>query len=130
MKRLEDIEKMDWQELENAASQENIPVPAGLGKRIAEMLTARAIAAEPAPKKAGRRVLWAAVAAAAVLAGVLALPTAGSPEPKDSFDDPYLAYAEVEKAFQLIGQKMSDGLDRAGEVQALVEKPLQILKNQ
>lgn len=107
MKRLEDLEKMDWQELETAALHEDIPVPEGLEKRISEKLTARTIVAEPAPKKTGRRILWTAVAAAAVLAAVLALPSVGAREPKDTFDDPQLAYAQVEEAFQLIGQNMA-----------------------
>ena len=127
MKRLEDLEKMDWQELETAALQEDISVPEGLEKRISEKLTARAIVAEPAPKKTGRRILWTAVAAAAVLAAVLALPSVGAREPKDTFDDPQLAYAQVEEAFQLIGQHMAKGLACADDAQALVEKPKQIL---
>ena len=107
MKRLEDLEKMDWQELETAALQEDIPVPEGLEKRISEKLTARTIVAAPAPKKSTRRILWTAVAAAAVPAAVLALPSVGAREPKDTFDDPQLAYAQVEEAFQLIGQNMA-----------------------
>ena len=51
--------------------------------------------------------LTAAVAAAAVLTAVLALPSVGAREPKDTFDDPQLAYAQVEEAFQLIGQNMA-----------------------
>ncbi|MBQ2194153.1 MAG: hypothetical protein II408_02150, partial [Bacteroidales bacterium] len=102
-----DLEKMDWQELETAALHEDIPVPEGLEKRISEKLTARAIVAEPAPKKTGHRILWTAVAAAAVLAAVLALPSVSAREPKDTFDDPQLAYAQVEEAFQLIGQNMA-----------------------
>ena len=129
MKRLEDLEKMDWQELETAALQEDISVPEGLEKRIAEKLTARTLAEAPAEKKTGRRILWTAVATAAVAAAVLALPTTGSPEPKDTFDDPQLAYAQVEQVFQTIGQHMAQGLACADEAQALVEKPLQRLNN-
>ena len=129
MKRLEDLEKMDWQELETAAMQENLPVPEGLEQRIAEKLTARTVLAAPATKPKGRRILWAAVAAAAVLAAVLALPSTGTLEPKDTFDDPQLAYAQVEEVFQRLGQQMSKGLARVDEAQALVEKPIQILNN-
>lgn len=127
MKRLEDLEKMDWQELETAALQENIPVPEGLEKRISEKLTARTLAAAPTPQKTGRRILWTAMAAAAVLAAVLALPSSGALEPEDTFDNPQMAYAQVEEAFQLIGQHMAKGLACADDAQALVEKPKQIL---
>lgn len=129
MKRLEDLEKMDWQELEAAAMQEDISVPEGLEKRISEKLTARTLVTAPATKQTGRRILWVAVAAAAVLAAVLALPSTGALEPKDTFDDPQMAYAQVEEAFQLIGQHMAKGLTCANEAQALVEKPIQILNN-
>ena len=62
------------------------------------------------------------IAAAALL---FALPARG---PKDTFDDPYLAYAEVEKAFQTISDKMSDGLDLATrQTEAVAGKPQLIL---
>ena len=129
MKQIEELEKMDWQQLETAAMEEKISVPEGLEKRIRENLTAQTVATAQRPRRTGRRVIWTAVAAAAALAAVLALPH-GSSEPEDTFDDPYLAYAQVEKTFQLISEKMSDGLKHASDAQALAEKPIKILKQQ
>ena len=129
MKQLEDIEKMDWQALEKAALQEKAPIPAGFEKRLAETLAAGRMASAAPQRKAGRRILWTSLAAAAAAAALIALPRLGGPEPKDTFDDPRLAYAEVEKAFDLISQKMAAGLEKAGEAQALAEKPLQIINN-
>lgn len=127
MKQLEDIEKMDWQELENAALQENAPVPAGFEQRLTETLAAGRLAGVQPRRKAGRRILWASLAAAAAAAALIALPRTGGLEPEDTFDDPRLAYAEVEKTFDLISKKMAAGLERAGEAQMLAEKPLEIL---
>lgn len=129
MKQLEDIEKMDWQELEQAALQENAPVPAGFEKRLAETLVAGRMAGTASRRKAGRRIRWTSLAAAAAAATLIALPGPGSREPEDTFDDPRLAYAEVEKVFDLISQKMATGLEMAGEAQSLAEKPLQILES-
>ena len=106
MKQLEDIEKMDWQALEKAALQENAPVPDGFEEQLAETLAAGRMAGAAPRRKAGRRVLWTSLAAAAALAALIVLPRLGSREPKDTFDDPRLAYAEVEKVFALISDKM------------------------
>ena len=106
MKQLEDIEKMTWQELEEAALQENAPVPAGFEKRLAETLAAGRMAGPAPRRKTGRRILWASLAAAAATAAVITLTRPRYTEPKDTFDDPRLAYAQVEKVFELISDKM------------------------
>ena len=62
---------------------------------------------------------WVAAAAALVL-----VPHGG---PKDTFDDPYLAYAEVEKAFQTISEKMSAGVEIAREARTVSETTQNIL---
>ena len=130
MKQLEDIEKMDWQALEKAALQENAPIPEGFGDRLADTLAAGRMTTAAPRRKAGRRILWTSLAAAAALAALIALPRLGSPEPEDTFDDPRLAYAEVEKAFDLISRKMSAGLEKAGEAKTLAKKPIQIINKQ
>ena len=68
MKQIEELEKMDWQQLETAAMEEKISVPEGLEKRIRENLTAQTVATAQRPRRTGRRLIWAAVAAAAALA--------------------------------------------------------------
>ena len=61
---------------------------------------------------------------AAAAAAVIALPQRG---PKDTFDDPRLAYAEVEKVFRTISDKMNDGLDIAREAGSAAEIPQNVL---
>ncbi len=110
MKTLEEIEKLSLEELERNASAQPIPTPEGLQRRIREALAAQELAAQR-PARPGRWAPYAALAGAAAAATLLlTLPARG---PKDTFDDPYLAYAEVEKAFQTISDKMSGGLDLA-----------------
>ena len=63
--------------------------------------------------------------AAAATALLLTLPQRG---PKDTFDDPYLAYAEVQKAFSTISDKLTGGLElAASQTEALTGKPQAIL---
>ena len=47
--------------------------------------------------------------------------------PKDTFDDPRLAYAEVEKVFRTISDKMNEGVALVREAEAAAEIPQNIL---
>ena len=127
MKQIEDLERLSWEELEQAAAGERVKSPDGLERRLAETLAAKALS-ESAPAPRPRILAQAAWAVAAALAFLLIIPVLHSREPKDTFDDPYLAYAEVEKVFRNISDKMSLGVDLAKEVQPTVEKPLVILE--
>jgi len=106
MKQIEEIENMDWQELEKAALQEDIPLPAGFEKRLTETLAAKRVVSATPQRKKARRILWSSLAAAAAAAALIALSGPRNQEPEDTFDDPRLAYAEVEKVFELISDKM------------------------
>jgi hypothetical protein len=116
MKRIEDIEKMSPEELEQAAAE--APVPEGLAGRIESALAAESVGQPPivipvlarkrlAQKSAGRLLRGSIVAtlAAAAVAAVLIL---HRPAPKDSFDDPLLAYQQVEETLQFIAQKINE----------------------
>ena len=43
-------------------------------------------------------------------------------EPKDTFDDPYLAYAELEKAFAKISSGMQKGIALADKSEEIIDK--------
>ena len=124
MKTLEEIENLSIEELEQAAAGSAVPVPDGLERGIRQALAARELAQEARPRPA-RWAPYAALAVAAA-AAVVILPQRG---PKDTFDDPRLAYAEVEKAFQMISDKMSVGADLAREARTVSENTLNILEN-
>lgn len=129
MKKIEDIESMQPEELESAALGEEIKVPAGLEERILD-----AIAAKEAlrPKSSLRRealplrwVPYAALAVAAGLAAVAIIPRRD--RLRDTFDDPYLAYAQVEATFQKISDKMAIGVGLAEKAGQTADKPMEII---
>lgn len=69
------------------------------------------------------------MAAAVALALVLAGPGGEVDSLQDTFEDPYMAYAQVEKAFQEISQKMQVGTEIVQQTKPLVHKPLEILSS-
>ena len=125
MKRIQDIEKLQEEELEMAALGEDITIPAGLEERIKA-----AIAAKEAVKPKAEPVRWIPYAALAVAAGFAAVAIIrhnGSGKLQDTFDDPYLAYAQVEATFQKISDKMAIGVGVAAKAEQTAEKPMEII---
>ena len=125
MKRIQDIEKLQEKELEMAALGEDITIPAGLEERIKA-----AIAAKETVKLKAVPVRWipyAALAVAAGLAAVVLIHHDGSGKLQDTFEDPYLAYAQVEATFQKISDKMAIGVDMAAKAEQAAEKPMEII---
>ncbi len=124
MKRIDDIEKMGLEELEAAAMAGNAGVPQGLEERIKERILAREMSKMPV----GRRVMrLGGIAAAVVLALLLLKPGMVKDQLQDTFEDPHMAYAQVEKAFAEISNKMSMGVEMVSQAKPLAEKPLEIL---
>lgn len=125
MKRIQDIVKLQEEDLEMAAFGEDITIPAGLEERIKA-----AIAAKEAVKPKAEPVRWIPYAALAVAAGFAAVAIIrhnGSGKLQDTFDDPYLAYAQVEATFQKISDKMAIGVDIAAKAEQTAEKPMEII---
>lgn len=94
-----------------------------LDDKLKATVLAAAMQEEQEEKSAKLRtgLVWSGVtAAAAGLALLLALPS----QPKDTFDDPAMAYAQVEKAFAMISQKMETGLETAQKA----EEPIETIK--
>ena len=123
MKTLEEIEKLSLEELEQEATRAAAPVPDGLQERLRQTLAARELADAARPRPT-RWIPYASLAVAAAAAAVIALPQRG---PKDTFDDPRLAYAEVEKVFRTISDKMNEGVALVREAEASAEIPQNIL---
>ena len=123
MKTLEEIERLSLEELEQEASRAAAPVPDGLQERLRQTLAARELADAARPRPT-RWIPYASLAVAAAAAAVIALPQRG---PKDTFDDPRLAYAEVEKVFRTISDKMNEGVELVREAEASAEIPQNIL---
>ena len=123
MKTLEEIERLSLEELEQEATRAAAPVPDGLQERLRQTLAARELADAARPRPT-RWSPYASLAMAAAAAAVIALPQRG---PKDTFDDPRLAYAEVEKVFRTISDKMNEGVELVREAEASAEIPQNIL---
>ena len=126
MKRIEDIIDKDWEELADASR--GVDVPEGLEERLSAAIAAHEVTREE-PRINDRRLIrwlpYSAAAAAAVAAVVIGLNLHN--RPKDTFDDPYLAYAQVEAALQTISDKMSIGVEYASEARELSLKPARII---
>ena len=124
MKSLKDIEKMSLEELEAVSLDESIKVPEGFAERIRTSVDAQSlideITADPHPGRAVRIV--GAAASVAVLAGIGLGIAKWQNEPKDTFDDPYLAYAELEKAFARMSDGMQKAIAMAEESEAALDK--------
>ena len=152
MKRIEDIEKMDPEALEQAALEEVATVPEGLRDRIETALAAKAVMdstsgesavnnsgapAEPVgismnqATNAPRRQRWipvSAIAAAAAIAALFMIPRLNDRSLQDTYNDPALAYAQVEATFRQISDKMTIGVNKASKAVETAEKPKQIIK--
>ena len=129
MKKIKDIENMDWEALEQAAETSQTPVPADLDSSIkAAILASEAMAdKKPATRRLPARAFYGFAFAAAV-AVVIAVGVGRQRPLQDTFDDPLLAYAEVQKTFRQISDKMNVGLELASEARTTAEKPAEILK--
>ena len=123
MKRIEDIEKLSIEELE--AASETLPVPEGFRQRIESTLLSEESLAAEGVRLAVRSVVSVFAVAAAVAAVLLIRKPA---ELKDSFDDPMLAYAQVEQTFQYISGKMSGGIDMVRDAGPVAVRPEEIIK--
>ena len=133
--KIQAIQNLDDAALERLADDAGIAVPTGLGDRIRENLAAAALAETAAAERSVsprrrmfRRMAAISLSAAAVLSGLfLLLHRPG--EPKDTFDDPALAYASLQQTFEYISEKVRFGTGMAEEALPLGERPLEILKN-
>ena len=125
MKSSKDIENMSLEHLEAASMDENISVPDGFASRLEDGLEVLERLTEDESRKAGRvrmvRVLSAA-AAAALLVGVGLGLSGRQDEPEDTFTDPYLAYAELEKAFAIMSGEIHKGLAMAEKSEEIIDR--------
>lgn len=129
MKRKEDIERIDLEELEKIASDSSVPVPESLHRRVEDALTAACAMKSVPGRKAWRFALIpAAVAVAAALTVGINYQSA-SRMPADTFTDPQTAYAELERTFGYISSKINAGREMTDAALSQVDKASRIIDN-
>lgn len=92
-------------------ADEDIPVPEDLSRMIGRTVD------RELSRRRGRMRLVASissVAAAAAIAAIAFIMPADTYEPKDTFEDPALAYAETVRALEMVGVNLGKGLAKAG----------------
>ena len=114
MKSLDEMNRLTAEDLERISLDTSIPVPEELSARVQEAISGA--------KASPVRWMIPAGAAAAVIAVIVTLGLTREPAPKDTFDDPYLAYAEVEKVFEKISGTMAYGANKVSETEAALDK--------
>lgn len=126
MKNIEDIEKLTEEQLLQMADDESVAVPEGLGESLRALVGAAQLTKPESVRRRPAFIPWAAAAAvaAALAVGIsLSIPR----RPKDTFSDPYLAYAEVQRTLNRIAQKGNQAAEIAGEAVPAIEKTEEIL---
>lgn len=119
---------MSLEQLEAVSMDESITVPDGFAARMKEnadaAVTAGLLTGNESEGQGRRKVVRyvAAAASVVIMAGVGYGIAQWQSQPKDTFDDPYLAYAEVEKAFAKISSSINRSLAIAGETEQVIEK--------
>jgi hypothetical protein len=96
MKRIQDIEKLTAADWDRIGADESIPVPSDWKVQLPEHHRHTA-------------AVWSIAASVAVVAGIGLTALLRTPEPEDTFTDPYLAYAAIEQAFGRMGNAVSQG---------------------
>lgn len=130
MKSIKEIEKMSLEELIEVSSDEATAVPEGFAERIGKQVEAQKIARNlENDADRVRTVRWIGAAAAVTLLAGTALGVANwQNEPKDTFDDPYLAYAELEKAFATMSDSLQKGLAMAEKSEDIIDRTINVFE--
>ena len=118
MRKLDEIARLSAADLERISLDERIPVPEELSGRVQEAVHT----SSASRSKAVLRRALPAVGIAAALAVVAAIGLTRDPEPADTFNDPYLAYAQVEAVFAKISGTVAYGAGKLEDTENRIDK--------
>ena len=123
---------MSLEELMAVSSDEATAVPEGFAERIKRQVEVQKIAKDlENDTNRTRTVRWIGAAAAVTLLAGTALGIASRQiQPKDTFDDPYLAYAELEKAFATMSEGLQKGIAMADKSEDIMGKATSVFDGQ
>lgn len=131
MKSLKDIESISLEELEAVSLDEDIIVLEGFEQRLESDLDSYVkiqYLTDGVTERPRRTMKFLAAAASVALLIGLGIGTVRwYNEPKDTFDDPYMAYAELEKAFAAISDSVGKGRKMVTESDAIIERTVSAL---
>ena len=114
MKTLDEITRLTAEDLDRIGNDSSVPVPEELYARTEGTLRRL---------KRVRTLRRSALGAAAAVVLAVGIGLASRPEdPKDTFSDPRLAYAEVEKAFGIISDVMEKGTAALDQAETNMDK--------
>lgn len=113
MKNIDEITRLSEADLERIGSDAACPVPEELHAKTTETLSRL---------KRARTLRWSAAGVAAALVAIGIGLNLRPSEPKDTFTDPYLAYAEVERVFAKISDTVAYGADKLSETESRIDK--------
>ncbi len=133
MKDIEKIERMGVGELEaealKASGGKDFTGKAGAEGLIDALGKAEAALSEEKKSVPGKWFVPAAVAAGLAIVAGIGLEWQKT-APRDSFTDPAAAYAQVEMAFNRIGDGFKKGSEAMEKTAEIVRKPIEIINNQ
>lgn len=118
MKSIKDLEKITIEELEAISFDDSIAVPHDLSEKIRARISRQ--------KKKSYGIISAA--AVTIIVAGLSLAMTDNAAPKDTFDDPYLAYAELERVLARVSEGVKKGMDMLEESEYVIEKSTEIFK--
>jgi len=118
MKTIDEIEKLDLEQLEAMSENTGIKVPDNINEIAENALTACNIVQKGGIVKR-RRLVTTILSTAAVAATVALVFMFAKPQLHDTYSDPRMAYAEVERTFELIQRKTNRGLNMVAENETL-----------
>ena len=132
MKSLKEIEDISLEQLDAVSQDEAIAVPEGFRQRLEAELDAqdKLETMKEEPRKI-RLVPVIGVAASVLLLIGIGLGIARwQSEPKDTFTDPYLAYAELEKAFSTMSEGMNKALAMADKSETIIDRATSVFSEE
>ena len=131
MKSIEEIEKMNLEELERIADDTGVPVPEDLKAGLDGVIDSLELVDRAVERHERRRIIYGICTAAVCLqvfifAGLMQI--RGRNAPVDTFDDPELAYAMVQEALGLVSMNMRKGVDAVGKGREMAELSFETLE--
>ena len=132
MKSLKELEDSSLGQLEAVAQDEAITVPEGFRQRLEAELDAqnKLETMKEEPRKIRLAPVIGVAASVLLLIGIGLGIARWQSEPKDTFTDPYLAYAELEKAFSTMSEGMNKALAMADKSETIIDRATSVFSEE